>query len=224
MSKEQFYKTSRDWSYSLYHSHTLWLRRSLVLIVGLILLLVGSIATNVLLVPLKDNVPYLYAFDQATGEITKIGSLEKTTLSDNWELARYFLIHYVVNYESYNSDNMDLPYQLVWAQSSEEMRKRFEAQMNSSNPDSPYKRFGKDKFITVKVTSVNRLNDNTVDIKFQKTLHDKTTSTEQVNYKEAIVKWQFTQAETTQKMLDRDPLGFKVNYYQTTQVTVGDNV
>jgi type IV secretion system protein VirB8 len=224
MSKEQFYKTSRDWSYSLYHSHTLWLRRLLVLIVGLILLLIGSVATNVLLVPLKDNVPYLYAFDQATGEITKIGSLEKTTFSDNWELARYFLIHYVVNYESYNSDNMDLPYQLVWAQSSEEMRKRFETQMNSSNADSPYKRFGKDKFITVKVTSVNRLNDNTVDIKFQKTLHDKTTNTEQVNYKEAIVKWQFTQAETTQKMLDRDPLGFKVNYYQTTQVTVGGNV
>jgi type IV secretion system protein VirB8 len=223
MSRKEFYQSSSEWVYNLYQSQTIWLRRSLVGLVTLSILLLLSIGANLLLIPLKEKVPYLYAFDHATGEVTKIGDLDKTTFSENWQLSRYFLIHYVINYESYNSDNIDLPYQLVWAQSGEDVRNQYENVVNSANPSSPYRLYGKDKFITVKVTSVNRLNDNTVDIKFEKKLHDRASNTEQVAYKEAIVKWTFSKAETTQKMLDRDPLGFLVTYYQVSQVTLNNN-
>lgn len=223
MNKEDFYQASSDWAYSMYQSHTVWLRRSLAALIMLAILLLLSIAANLCLIPFKEKVPYLYAFDRATGEVTKIGKLEKTTLSSNWELSRYFLIHYVINYESYNSDNIDYPYQMVWAQSSEDVRNKFDSEVSSANNNSPYRLYGKDKFITVKVLSVNHLNENTVDIKFEKTLHDRSSNSNQVINKEAIVKWEFSDASTTQKMLDRDPLGFKVTYYQTSQVTLDNN-
>ena len=208
----------------MYQSQTVWLRRALVAL-GIVIILLGvSIAANLILIPLKEKVPYLYAFDHATGEVTKIGELEKTNLSSNWALARYFLIHYVMNYESYNSDNIDLPYQQVFAQSADDVKKQFDNLVSSTNPNSPYRLYGKDKFITVKVISINRLNENTVDIKFQKKLHDRASNTDQVIYKEAILKWEFSNVETTQKMLDRDPLGFKVTYYQVSQVNVDNNM
>ena len=98
------------------------------------LLLTLSLLSTFHLFPLKEKVPYLYAFDHATGEITKIGTLEPTTLSANWELSRYLLIHYVINYESYDYDNIDVPYQMVWAQSADNVKKQYEEQVKSSNP------------------------------------------------------------------------------------------
>ncbi|MEO8400580.1 MAG: type IV secretion system protein [Gammaproteobacteria bacterium] len=222
--EKDFYQSSSDWIYSMYQSQTVWLMRSLVASLFLLILLGLSLTANICLLPLKEKVPYLYAFDHATGEVTKIGVLDKTNVSSNWEVARYFLIHYVINYEGYNADNIDYPYQMVWAQSSDEVRKQFDNQVNSTNVNSPYKIYGKDKFVTAKVISVNRLNENTVDIKFEKKLHDRTSNVDQITYKEAIVKWDFSNAELTQKMLDRDPLGFKVTYYQVSQVTLDNNL
>lgn len=215
-----YYQEAASWAYDRYQSQGLWLRRSLLGLFTITTLLGISLAGNLMLIPLKEKVPYLYAFDHATGEITKIGSLEKTTLSENWELSRYLLIHYVMNYESYDVDNINLPYQLVWAQSEDHVRSQYEALMKSDNKTSPFQRYGKDKYITIKVISINRLNDNTVDVKLEKILHDRTSHSEQTMQKEAIIRWEYQTAETSQKMLDRDPLGFKVTYYQVSQVNL----
>lgn len=224
MEKSDCYQATSDWAYEMYQSKSLWLRRALFGLMVLVFLLALSILSNLYLFPLKEKVPYLYAFDHATGEITKIGALESTTLSSNWELSRYLLIRYVINYESYDYDNIDMPYQMVWAQSVDNVRKQYEENVKSSNTNSPYRLYGKDKYVTVRVISVNRLNEKTVDVKFEKTLHDRSTDNKQVTQKEAIIKWDFSNAETTQKMLERDPLGFKVTYYQVSQVHLNNNL
>lgn len=220
LEKEGYYKATSDWAYDMYQSQTVWLRRTLLALIMVALLLGLSLLSNLYLFPLKEKVPYLYAFDKATGEITKIGTLEPTTLSANWELTRYFLIQYVINYESYNAENIEIPYQMVWAQSADNVKKQYELQVKSGNPKSPFRIYGKDKYITVRVISINRLNDNTVDVKFEKKLHDRSANTEKIIHKEAIMKWEYFEAQTTQKMLDRDPLGFKVTYYQVSQVNL----
>ena len=222
--KPDFYQTASDWAYDMYQSQTVWLNRALLALIVLAVLLLLSLLSNLYLFPLKEKIPYLYAFDHATGEITKIGALEPTTLSANWTLSRYLLTHYVISRESYDYDNIDVPYQIVWAQSTDNIRKQYEEQVKSSNSNSPYKIYGKDKYITVRVLAVNQLNDNTVDVKFEKKLHDRTTGSEQIMQKEAIIRWEFSQAETTQKMLDRDPLGFKVTYYQTSQINLDNTI
>lgn len=222
-TKDDFYRITADWTYDMYLSHTVWLRRALLGLVALAILLMLSLLSNLYLMPLKEKVPYLYAFDHASGEVTHIGQLEPTQLYATWSISRYFLIQYVINYESYNFENIDLPYQLVWAQSDEDVRKQYEDQMKSTNPNSSYKLYGREKYVTVRVMSINQLNDNTVDVKFEKTIHDQHSSATQVLQKEAIIKWTYVNAETTQKMLDRDPLGFKVTYYQVSQINTEGN-
>src|SRR3990167_8034421 len=141
MSQEPCYQSTSDWAYDLYQSKSLWLRRSLFLICTLLVLLVLSLAANLSLIPLKEKVPFLYAFDHATGEVTHIGTLEPTELSSQWEVSRYFLMHYVMNYESYDFDNIEIPYQNVWAQSAEHVQKQYESLVKSDNANSPYKLF-----------------------------------------------------------------------------------
>jgi type IV secretion system protein VirB8 len=219
-----FYQAASDWAYEMYQSQTLWLRRCLFSLVVLFILLSISLLSTLSLLPLKEKVPYLYAFDHATGEVTTIGTLQSTSLSSNWAVSRYFLIHYVIQAESYDIDNIEQPYQMVWAQSSDHVRQQYDSLVKSSNPASPYQLYGKDKYVTVRITFINRLNENTVDVKFEKTRHDRAANTEQTIQKEAIIKWEYSQATTTQKMLDRDPLGFKVTYYQVSQVNLDKTV
>lgn len=223
LDEDSYYKATSDWAYELYQSKSVLLRWAVFGLIVMAALLCLSLLSNLYLFPLKEKVPYLYAFDHATGEITKIGTLEPATLSSNWELSRYMLIRYVINYESYDFDNIEIPYQQVWAQSGEKVRKQYEDSVNSNNNASPFHLYGKDKYITVRVVSMNKLNDETVDVKFEKTLHDRASGTEQLVQKEAIIKWEFSNAETTQKMLDRDPLGFKVTYYQVSQINLNNN-
>ena len=213
-----FYQVSHDWMYDQYHSQSVWLKRVIVSLIITAMFLLLSLITIMLLVPLKEKIPYLYAFDNATGEITQIGTLQPTQFSENWQMTRYFLMHYVMSRESYDSDNMDYPYQMAWAMSAPDIQQQYDNEVDSNQFNSPYRLYGKDKFITVKVLDVARLSDDTASVRFATMLNDRNLGTQQVTQNEAIIKWQYTTPVTTQKMLDRDPLGFKVTYYQVSQV------
>lgn len=223
-SNNAYYQMASDWRYDIYHSKSVWLRYSLIGNAGLLLVLLLTSIMLVCLIPLKQKVPYLYTFDKATGEITKLGELQPTRLIANWQLTRYFLIHYVMNRESYDRDNLEIPYQFVWAQSSPLIQKRYDAKVDSNVADSPYQKYGKDKAITVRVLSVSRLNENTAIIRFEKILRDKVANTQQVQvaHQEAIVKWQYQSGKATQAQFDRNPLGFTVIYYQVTPVNLNN--
>ncbi len=218
--RETFYQTAADWRYDRYHSNSVWLRYSLIGNAGLLTILLLTSIIVACLIPLKQKIPYLYAFNNATGEVTKLGELEPTHLTANWQMTRYFLIHYVMNRESYDSDNLEVPYQLAWAQSNEMIRKQYGAEVSSNTLTSPYRKYGKDKAITVRVLSVSRLNDNTAAIRFEKKLRDKASNTQQIAHQEAIVKWQYQSIKATQTQLDRNPLGFTVIYYQATPINL----
>jgi type IV secretion system protein VirB8 len=219
---EAFYQAAADWRYDIYHSKAIWLRYSLIGNIGLLLCLLFTLIMLTCLIPLKQKVPYLYAFNNATGEVTKLGELEPTHLTANWQMTRYFLIHYVMNRESYDRDDLERPYQLAWAQSSPMIRQQYDAEIDSDVPTSPYQKYGKDKVIRVGKVRVSRLNDYTAIIHFEKQLRDKSTHTQQIAHEEAIVKWQYQSIKATQTQLDRNPLGFTVTYYQVTSVNLNE--
>ena len=72
---QEYYQKASDWAYDMYQSQTVWLRRSLGALIVVVTLLGLSLCFNLYMFPLKEKVPYLYAFDHATGEITKVGEL-----------------------------------------------------------------------------------------------------------------------------------------------------
>lgn len=215
-----YYQEASDWRYQMHESQTVWLHRSLLLNLLLLTLLTLFVIACLFLFPLKQSVPYVYALNQATGELTQLGKAEPKAYAQEWLLTRYFLIQYVINREGYSADNLERPYQVTYAMSDANIAKRYEEEVNSNNPNSPYNLYGKDKVMTVHVLSVSQLSPDTAEVRFIKTLHDKDANTEQKLQKTAIIKWQYTNPVATEKMLDRNPLGFKVTYYQVNQVNL----
>src|SRR4051812_27835441 len=102
--EKNFYKASSDWLYDKYHSQNVWLRWAIFANIAQGIMLVLALVALIALIPLKQHVPYLYAFNTASGEVTKIGELEKTNLTAEWQMARYFLRQYVMNRESFDMD------------------------------------------------------------------------------------------------------------------------
>lgn len=217
-----FYEEARNWHYDKYESQKVWLNRAVLAIGILSIFLLVSLLLNAMLFPLKEKIPFLYAVNENTGELTQIGQFRPEQWKQHWLMTRFLLIRYVINRESYDADNLDRPYQIAWAMSDNAIARDYASQVDTSNPQSQFSLFGKTKFITVHVLSVNKLNNNTADVRFEATLHDKTNQTQQMIEKETIIKWKYTHPVTTQKMLDRDPLGFQVTYYQPTQVNISN--
>lgn len=215
---EDFYKESSDWLFDRYQSVSCWLVRSIKLNVVLLVISLLLAATILCLVPLREKVPYLYSFNQSTGEVSILGELKPSQIYTNWEMARFFIKRYVVNREMYDSDNLQYPYQIAWAMSGDRVKSDYDKFIFSN--DAPSKIFGKDKFIDIHVLSVSKLNENTASVRFEKSLVDKNSGSKQVLQEEAIIKWSYEIKPKTQEMMDRDPLGFSVIYYHVSQVNL----
>jgi type IV secretion system protein VirB8 len=217
---DDYYEQANNWRSQIFDSQRVWLNHSIVSLIILSALLLLSLSANVLLIPLKQKVPYLYTLNETTGELTQLGNYQADKSNQAWLMTRFLLIRYVVNRESYDADNLDDPYQIAWAMSDDAIAKSYADNVRTDNASSPYSIYGKDKFITVHVLAVNQLNDETAAVRFEQILHDRGPDTSQTIDKEAIIKWQYTSPDTAEKMLDRDPLGFKVTYYQPTQINL----
>ncbi len=218
--EKSYYEEACDWRYQMYHNQSVWLNRSLLVVASLSVLLFLSLIANLFLFPLKQNVPFLYTVNETTGEITQLGQLNPNKLNQNDLMTRFLLIRYVTNRESYDADNLEQPYQIAWAMSDSAIATEYSDEVRTDNKSSPFALYGKNKYITVHVLSISTLNDQTNAVRFEQTLHDRNSGTEQTVQKESIVKWRYTEPETTEKALDRDPLGFKVTYYRSTQLSL----
>jgi type IV secretion system protein VirB8 len=133
-------------------------------------------------------------------------------------MARYFLRQYILYREGFDSDNLEYPYQIAWAMSSDSVRLQYDREVDSCSPRSAISRYRKDHFVTVEILSVSRLNANTAEVRFKKILQNRPLTKREIAYQAAIIKWDYVKPETTQKMLDRNPLGFKVTYYKTSEI------
>ncbi len=226
-SNENYYQEASEWRKEIFDSQRVWLSRSILGLIILTILLALSLSANFFLFPLKRTIPYLYTLNETTGELTQLGaysSQDKTTQSmQDWLMTRFLLVRYVVNRESYDADNLNQPYQIAWAMSDDAIAQDYVNSSRTDNPNSPYAIYGKTKYVTVHVLAVNQLNDETAAVRFEQTIHDHDSDSDQTIQKEAIIKWSYTTPDTTEKMLDRDPLGFKVTYYQPTQVNLNQS-
>lgn len=221
--EKTYWEEATDWRYERYESQTVWLNRSLIALFVLSGLLGISILANVFLSPLKERVPYVYTVNETTGEITELKEGLPNKVSNDWLMTRFLLIRYVINRENYSVENLDYPYQITWAMSDTPIANTYSLAVSSSNPQSPYNVYGKSKFITVHVLSVEQLNEDTAEMRFNSSLQDASSGQTQTIEKTAIIKWAYHSQAETQTMLDRDPLGFKVTYYQSSQVNLDNS-
>ncbi len=179
------------------------------------------------ILPLKKEVPYLIMADAFTGQAT-VATLKgdfssPKSITNSEALNRSNVAQYIIGRESFDSAMMALrDWTLINSMSSSNVRAGYAAIHAADNLESPYKIYGKDRSIRVKILSIqldqrgqgeNARKSATV--RYQRSIYNKKNgATEPLDSK--IARLEFTykaNLEMDEKQRYVNPLGFQVTEY-----------
>lgn len=180
------------------------------------------------ILPLKKEVPYLIMADAFTGQAT-VATLRgdfssPKSITQSEALNRSNVAQYIIGRESFDSAMMALrDWTLINSMSSSNVRAGYAAIHAADNLESPYKIYGKDRSIRVKILSIQleqrgqgESARKSATVRFQRVIYNKKNgATEPLDSK--IARLEFTykpNLEMDEKQRYVNPLGFQVTEYK----------
>ncbi len=181
----------------------------------------------VYILPLKKEVPYLIMADAFTGQATVAtlrGNFDApNSITQSEAVNRANIAQYITARESFDVAMMNLrDWDLVNVMSSPNVRNAYAAIHSGNNPDSPFKRYGRDRAVRVKILSIiperkgtGEKARNSATVRFQRVEYDKKTGdTKPIDSKIARIEFTYKAnlaLDDQQRYLN--PLGFQVIEY-----------
>ncbi|WP_082190312.1 virB8 family protein [Frateuria defendens] len=178
------------------------------------------------MLPLKEKVPYVVMADAYTGTSTVAQLTEDFTnrrITTSEAINRSNVAHFVLARESYDIATINLrDWATVLTMSSSGVAAAYTGQFAQNNPDSPYKLYGRDRAIRVKILSIVFVGGGPgvvpkgATVRFQRNLYEKLTgATRPMDSKIATLTFAY---KPNLKMDDQyrveNPLGFQVTSYR----------
>jgi len=177
--------------------------------------------------PLKEKVPYLVIADAYTGtstaaRLTDDASLQRITTSE--AINRSNIAHFVVAREAYDLALTNLrDWTTVLTMSSSQVAGGYTNLYSSQNPANPFKLYGKDRAIRVRILSITLIGGGGgsetpkgATVRFQRSVYDKQSgATQPLDSK--IVTLAFTykaNLKMDEQQRIENPLGFQVTDYR----------
>lgn len=190
----------------------------------IVLIMLGGF---IYILPLKKEVPYLIMADAFTGQAT-VATLRgdfssPNSITQSEALNRANVAQYITARESFDVAMMNLrDWDLVNVLSSPNVRNGYAAIHAANNPDSPFKKYGKERAVRVKILSIQLQRSgqgesarNSATVRFQRVEYDKKTGdTKPIDSK--IARMEFTYKPNLamdEKQRYNNPLGFQVTEY-----------
>ncbi|UGB39397.1 virB8 family protein [Frateuria soli] len=191
--------------------------------IGMSLVLAGG---YIYMLPLKQKVPYLVMADAYTGTSTVARLTEDLThrrISTSEAINRSNVAHFVMARESYDLALLKLgDWTTVQTMASPRVKADYTRLYSPMNPDSPYKIYGKDKAIRVRLLSIVLIGGGTgrtptgATVRFQRSLYDKQSGvTQPLDSKIATMEFTYkANLEMDDRNRIENPLGFWVTGYR----------
>jgi type IV secretion system protein VirB8 len=178
------------------------------------------------MLPLKQKVPYLVMADAYTGTATVARLMDdfaNRSITTSEAVNRSNVAHFVLARESYDLAMLNLgDWKTVQTMASPGVKAAYVALYSSTNPDSLYKRYGKERAIRVKLLSIvliggaQGIAPKGATVRFQRSLYDKQNgATRPLDSKIATIEFSYKSnlGMDDQSRLE-NPLGFWVTSYR----------
>lgn len=209
------YTVGEDMVYDMYLSKTRSAKLAWIVAIVAILLTFFSILAVMLLTPLKENTPYVFRVDNATGKIEHVSRLKDEPITSNEAISKYFVGDYVRTREGYMFETAEEDFKKVNYLSSpklsEEWRKYFNPQQNRSSPVRVYA----DKFdVTATIRSISFLEDGTARVRFDKKVKSRIDGSTKNESAIATVVFIYNKTDVSDSYRLINPLGFQVRQYR----------
>ncbi|PXV59818.1 type IV secretion system protein VirB8 [Dyella jiangningensis] len=190
--------------------------------IGMSLILAGG---YFYMLPLKEKIPYVVMADAYTGTST-VARLNEDFLnqriSTSEAINRSNVAHFVLARESYDVAMINLrDWATVLTMSAPSVAAGYTSLHASTNPNSPYKLYGRDKAIRVKILSIVLINGANgapkgATVRFQRSLFDKQTGASRpLDSKIATLEFTYKpNLKMDEQYRIENPLGFQVTNYR----------
>lgn len=175
-----------------------------------------SVSAVVIMLPLKEPVPYVITVDKQSGYMEIAQSLKDSPLTKQEAVRDYDIARYVTSRESYNPSILAENYQKVQSLSEGNASKDFKTLWDGENPLNPSTVLGEDGMIDIQIHSVTPLNEKTASVRFRRTVKQGRNLAETGNFT-AILTYRYSDHKQTNEERLTNPLGFKVSSYSVTQ-------
>jgi type IV secretion system protein VirB8 len=177
------------------------------------------------MLPLKEKVPYVVMADAYTGTASMARLTDdfvNRKISTSEAINRSNVAHFVLAREAYDVALFSRDWPTVWVMSSPQVAAAYRQLHSGANPNSPYKTYGKERAIRVKILSIVLTGGGPnqpptgATVRFQRSIYEKQTGlTRPLDSKLATIEFTY---KPNLKMDDQDrienPLGFQVTSYR----------
>lgn len=174
----------------------------------------------VVLLPLKHVEPYVIKVDSSTGIVEVLSPLKSTNVDPDEAITKYWIHTYVLARERYDSQSFIEDSTVVSKMSSVKVFARYSQENAPQVADSPYKTYGDDASIDIRVSNINFLDNDTAIIRFRRVIN-KTQARSEAYWSTTL---SFKYLLTPQSESDRfiNPLGFQVTSYRKDPVVLNN--
>jgi len=210
----------------IYQQHLTWgaRQRSLLSVLAFVLGLAAiagwavagiSVWSSAQLFPLKSTEVVPLIVDKATGYMETVTTLDKDrSVSELQAVRAAFIGNYVIKRETYDPRYLADTFDMIqlWSDPNGRAFREYEDLMNPGNPKSPVKRIGAEGDVRVNLLSVNPLNNETMNVRFE-TEERRQGGMAKVDRWSATVRYRQGNLEMSQRVRMFNPLGFLVTDY-----------
>jgi len=185
----------------------------------------GAVAL-VLLMPLKQVIPYLVRVDGSTGIVDVVPVFAGRATPEE-AVTRYFLTHYVSVCERFNFSTAESDYEECGAFHSAQRNQAWYALWTSTNPNSPLNLHKDGSSVRVQVNAVSFFTrasglSDLAQVRYLKAMRQGAGSEESFTHWLATIQYAYGEAAKDPKTRRWNPLGFKIIDFRTEPEVLGE--
>jgi type IV secretion system protein VirB8 len=187
---------------------------------------VASAAALLVLMPLKQAIPYLVRVDRSTGIVDVVPVLGEPATPGE-AVSRYFLSHYVSICERFNFSTAESDYEECGAFHSAQRNQAWYARWNATNPQSPLNVHKDGSSVSVQVNSVSFFTrasgvSDLAQVRYLKAARQGAGAQETFTHWVATIQYTYGEAAKDPKVRRWNPLGFKIVDFRTEPEVPGE--
>ena len=187
-----------------------------------LLIAAGSVASCLMLFPLKETQAYLTIVDKDTGMATRAVQVKPATMAEAEAVRKGLLFNYAMDRETYDANDNESRLLKVFRMSSLLERDKLRSLWNPANPNYPGTLYGRSGKVQIKVLSISEVSDDTATVRFTKTF-SQPGEDDRIGKFYATVSYAFQPAtESAVELVWENPLGFVVTSYRITAESLED--
>lgn len=214
-NEKAYYAQARSWAEDRAGRAERVIRTQKWMIATLSLVALTLGAALVMLVPLKQAIPYVVRVDASTGIVDNVVRVTGSQMTEEEAVTRYYVRRYVALRENYTRSQIEPAFREMALLTTAQRRTELQKEFAFTSATSPYKRFGEQGTRTIRIKNVSRVAGSVYQVRFLAI--EAQLGVEKTTHHVATIEYEYQRMPEKESVLGVNPLGFVVTSYRSDE-------